>query len=331
MKRALQFGIGIAVSVVCVVLAVRGLALDAVAQALGQASYPWLVPALALYFAGVWIRAIRWRALLRPVKDISSARLFPVVVIGYMANDVLPFRLGEVARCFVLNRRERIPQTTALATVFLERVMDGLTMLAFMALTLPLLPYAAALYQLMAGAGVVFAGVTVALVLLAVRPQFALRVLDAVLSPFPKGIGDRVRGLTESFMSGLASLGGLGATLRVFALSCAAWLCEAGMYYTLMYAFPLTPSAPLAILTTAVANLGTLIPSSPGYVGVFDFIGRSVLAQFGVPEEVALAYVLVVHAALIVPVTLLGFYYAAREGLSVNKLARAAGQSPAAD
>jgi glycosyltransferase 2 family protein len=326
MKRSLQLSIGIAISVICVVLAVRGLELDEVARALSQASYPWLVPALALYFAGVWVRAVRWRALLSPVKDVSSARLFPVVVIGYMANDVLPFRLGEVARCFVLNRRERIPQTTALGSVFLERVMDGLTMLAFMAITLPLLPYSAALYQLMTFAGLVFIGVTIALVLLAVRPQFALRLLDAVLRPFPRGIGDRVRGLTQSFMSGLASLGGAGATFRVFALSCAAWLFEAGMYYTLMFAFPLTPSAPLAVLTTAVANLGTLVPSSPGYVGVFDFIGRSVLAQFGVPEEVALAYVLVVHAALIVPVTLLGFVYAAREGLSVNKLTVVAAQ-----
>jgi glycosyltransferase 2 family protein len=319
-KRALQLGTGFLVSAVCIFLAVRGLDLSAVGHALGQASYPWLVPALALYFAGVWVRAVRWRALLLPVKDVSSGRLFPVVVIGYMANDVLPFRLGEVARCFVLFRRERIAQSTALGSVFLERVMDGLTMLAFMAVTLPLLPYSAELYASMGFVGVLFAGVTVALVLLAVKPQVALRILDLFLRPAPSGIAARVRGLAVSFINGLGSLGGVGATLRVFGLSCGAWLCEAGMYYTLMYAFPLTPSAPLAILTTAVANLGTLIPSTPGYVGVFDYVGRSVLAQFGIPEEVALAYVLVVHAALIVPVTLLGFYYAAREGLTVQKL-----------
>src|SRR5262249_9404231 len=70
----------------------------------------------------------------------------------------------------------------------------------------------------------------------------------------------------------------------------------------------------LAMLTTAVANLGTLIPSSPGYIGVFDFLGRSVLGQFGIPATTALAYVLVVHAALVLPVTLLGFWYAWREG-----------------
>ena len=125
--------------------------------------------------------------------------------------------------------------------------------------------------------------------------------------------------MAHSFLSGVGSLGG-PAAFRILLLSCAAWLLEAGMYYVLMFSFPITPSAALAALTTAVANLGTLIPSSPGYVGVFDFIGKSVLAQFGVPEEAALAYVLVVHAALVVPVTLLGFYYTWRLGVSLREV-----------
>jgi glycosyltransferase 2 family protein len=306
--------------VVCLVLAARGLALDEVARALASASYPWLLPALALYFAGVWVRAVRWRYLLAPIQAITAARLFPVVVIGYMANDVLPFRLGEVARCYVLRRREGIAQSAALGTVLLERVMDGLTMLTFMAATLPFLTFTAELYGVMAFAAVLFIAVLGGLVLLAVRPALALRLLDLVLRPFPAGIAGRARELATSFLSGLGSLGGADAALRVFALSCAAWLLEAGMYYALMYAFPLVPSVALAVLTTAVANFGALIPSSPGYVGVFEAAGMLALAPFGVPQETALAYILVVHAALVVPVTLLGFYYTWREGVALNRL-----------
>ncbi len=245
-----------------------------------------------------------------------------MIAIGYMANDVLPLRLGEVARCFVLRRREGVPQTAALGTVLVERVMDGLTMLAFMGATLPLLPFSAALYRLMGGAGALFLVVTLALVAFTLRPALALRTLDVVSRPVPAGLAQRLRGFAESFLSGMGALGGTGPALRVFGLSCAAWLLEAGMYFTLMFAFPLAPSAPLAVLTTAVANLGTLVPSSPGYVGVFDFIGRSVLAQFGVPDEAALAYVLVVHAALVLPITLLGFVYIWREGLSLRQVAK---------
>jgi uncharacterized protein (TIRG00374 family) len=330
MRRSIQLALGAAISLVCLVLAVRGLELGEVARALAQADYPWLVPALALYFAGVWVRAVRWQHLLWPIKRVRATRLFPVVVIGYMANDVLPFRLGEVARCFVLNRREGIAQSAALGTVLLERVMDGLTMLAFMGVALPLLPFSAALYTLMAGAGALFAGATVALAVLATRPALAARLVGSAVKPLPPALGQRAQRLATSFLAGLAALGGATATARVFALSCAAWLLEAGMYYSLMFAFPLTPSAALAVLTTAVANLGTLIPSSPGYIGVFDFLGRSVLAQFGVPEETALAYVLVVHAALVVPVTLLGFYFAWREGLALGRLAAGAASKAAA-
>ncbi len=313
MKRKVQLAAGLAISLVCLWLAARGLELAEVGRALATARYPWLLPALILYFAGVWVRAARWHLLLLPVAALPSVDLFPVVVIGYMANNVLPARLGELARCYVLRRRHGVPQSAALATVLLERVMDGITMLVFMAGALLFLPFSPGLYRLMGGAAVLFGGAASVLVVVATRPSLGIRLVTAVTRPLPEHVGGRVQSLAASFFIGLAALGG-GAMLRVCALSGVAWLLEAGMYFTLMYAFPLTPSLPLAVLTTAVANLGTLIPSSPGYVGVFDFLGRSVLAQFGVPEEVALAYVLVVHAALVLPVSLLGFWYAWRAG-----------------
>ncbi|MDQ3702403.1 MAG: flippase-like domain-containing protein [Chloroflexota bacterium] len=320
----MQVAAGLAISVVCLWLAARGLELAEVGRALAGAHYLWLLPALALYFAGVWVRAVRWHLLLLPVAVLPAARLFPVVVIGYMANNVLPARLGEIARCYLLRQRDGVPQSAALATVLLERVMDGITMLVFMAGALLFLPFSPGLYRLMGGAAVLFGGTAVVLVAVATRPALGMRLVAAATRPLPAHIGERVRPLATSFFSGLAALGTGegpsghggrgGALLRVGALSGTAWLLEAGMYFTLMYAFPLAPSLPLAVLTTAVANLGTLIPSSPGYVGVFDFLGRSVLTQFGVPQEVALAYILVVHAALVVPISLLGFGYAAREG-----------------
>jgi glycosyltransferase 2 family protein len=320
LKRKLQIVIGIVVSLVFLGLAIRGLELEHVARAIGEASYGWLVPALALYFAGVWVRAVRWHYLLRPLQTVSSTRLFPVVVIGYMANNVLPARLGEFARCYVLRRREGIPYSAALGTVLLERIMDGLTMLAFMGLTLPLLPFSTGLYQLMAVAAAGFGAAAIVFVILVTRPALSRRLLEIAARPLPAFWGRRVQELGMSFLSGFAGLGG-PAAIQIFVLSCTAWLLEAGMYFVLMFAFPLVPSLALAILTTAVANLGTLIPSSPGYIGVFDFIGRSVLAQFGVPEATALAYILVVHAALIVPVTLLGFWFAWREGVALSRLA----------
>ena len=321
LRRTLQLVLGLAISAVCIALAARGLELDQVARALGQAHYVWLFPALALYFAGVWVRALRWSALLRLIRPVSAARLFPVVVIGYMANDVLPFRLGELARCFVIQRRDGIPQTAALGTVLVERIMDGITMLAFMAAALVFLPATPELEVLLRRAGLLFAATVLVLVAITARPQLGAGLVTLLVRPLPERLGERVRTLAMSFLSGLASLGGGLGALRVFLLSCGAWGLEAAMYYVLMASFPLTPSVPLAVLTTAVANLGSLVPSSPGYVGVFEYFALEfALVPFGVPRETALAYVLVVHAALVVPITLLGFYYAWREGVGLGRL-----------
>lgn len=319
-RRTLQVVIGAIASAVCIAIAIGGLDLAAVWRALSSASYPWLVPALALYGAGVWVRAVRWAHLLAPLRSLAPARLFPVVVIGFMANNVLPLRLGELARCYFINRREGIPQSAALGTILVERVMDGLTLLLLMSVALPFLGLTAELAAVLVVGGVLFGATVTALTVVALRPALARLVVVFVVSALPRGLAARIEALAMSLLTGLAALGGARRTGQVLALSVAAWLLEAAMYLTLMYAFEMSRSAPLALLTTAVANIGALIPSSPGYVGVFEAAALLALVPFGVPRETALAYVLVVHAALVLPVTLWGFYYTWREGVSLRRV-----------
>ena len=95
-----------------------------------------LLPALAVYFAGVWIRAVRWGVLLSPLRrGIHPYSLFKVLVIGYMGNDILPARLGDVIRVYVLSRRESVTKSATLATILVERIFDGLTMIGFLAVS----------------------------------------------------------------------------------------------------------------------------------------------------------------------------------------------------
>src|SRR5690242_1391340 len=132
-KDKLKFWLGLIVSLVFLYLAFQGQDFGKIGQALGEANYWWLLPALGAYFLGVYVRAIRWHYLLGPLKKVSVKRLFPVVVIGYMANDVLPVRMGEVVRAYVLGKRENVSKTGTLATIVVERIMDGITMLLFLA------------------------------------------------------------------------------------------------------------------------------------------------------------------------------------------------------
>ena len=108
MKRW-QFWLGILISVVFLYLALRGLQIGDMWEALQGANYFWLLPGVGVYFIGVWVRAWRWHYLLRPLKPISTRTMFPIVAIGYMGNNIYPARAGEVLRAVVLKRREEVP------------------------------------------------------------------------------------------------------------------------------------------------------------------------------------------------------------------------------
>ena len=136
MKRW-QFWVGVLISVFFITLALKGLQLEDVWQSLKNARYGWLIPGVVVYFVGVWVRAWRWHYLLRPLKSISTRTMFPIVTIGYMGNNIYPARAGEVLRAVILKRREDVPVSASLATIIVERVFDGVVMLAFVFLNLP--------------------------------------------------------------------------------------------------------------------------------------------------------------------------------------------------
>ncbi len=298
--------------------------LERVVEALRRAEYGYLVPALGAYFVGVWVRAVRWHFLLRPVCRISSGRLFPVVVIGYMANDVLPARMGELVRAYTLNQREGVSKSSSLATVVVERVFDGLAMIGFLAGVALFVPFSAALQQLALLAAALFFCLTGLIFLLAYRPGIGERLVLGMSGRLPSQLRGRFERMAVAALAGLHVVRSARAVAIVLALSLGAWLCEATMYYLIGLGF--FPTAPfhLMLLTVAVANLGTMIPSSPGYVGTFDALAVFTLGLYGIASEVALGYTAVLHSALIVPVTLLGFFYLWRENLSLSGVRRAA-------
>jgi len=104
------------------------------------AHYAWIIPGVLVYGVAVWARTWRWHYLLRPLKPVPLTKLWPVVVIGYMGNNVYPFRAGEVIRAYVLKQKEGVSISASIATVLVERVFDGLVMLIFVFIGLPLVP-----------------------------------------------------------------------------------------------------------------------------------------------------------------------------------------------
>lgn len=324
MKR-LRLWLGLLISTLFLWLALRNLNLDEVGASLGEANYRWLLPAVLAYFVTVGARSWRWTYLLRPVEAVPARRLFSVVVIGYLGNNIYPFRVGELLRAYLLRRQEGISAGAGLATIFLERVFDGLTILSFVFLALPLAPLPSdGIRSLLVVSSALFFGALLFFLALAARPQTALQLLDFFLRFLRPGWRPPVLALGRRFLTGLASLRDWRTLLILFFFSVVIWLLETVKYWLVMQAFPFALDFMALIFMNGVVNLATILPSAPGYVGTFDAPGIAVLVLYDVREAVAGAYVLALHAALWLPSTVVGLIFMARKGLSWSTFDQAA-------
>lgn len=326
--RRWQLWIGLIVSLFFLVWAFQQVnSFGEVMAALSRANYLLIVPALVVYFVGVWVRAERWKYLLAPLKGVPAARLFPVMVMGYMANDVLPVRMGEVVRAYLIGRQEQISGSAGLATIFVERILDGVTLLFFAVVVSLFVPLGDGLQNIVRASSVVFALAIVAFIAVAFSPRLGESLISLMLKIAPRSVRPGLAEVATSFIDGLKVIQNGGLLLKIFALSALAWLCEAGVYYLVAYGFALGQPFYVLLLTVVVANLGTMVPSSPGYIGTFEALGVFTLGLFKVSPDLAMSYVLVLHVALLVPVTLLGFFYLWQQQLSLSAI----GHAPAAE
>jgi hypothetical protein len=323
MKRW-QFWLGVLISAFFLYWAFSRVHWGDFLSALQDADYIWLIPGVLVYFLAVWIRAWRWHYLLKPVKAVPTRVMFPITAIGYMGNNVYPARAGEVLRAVVLKRREGVPVSASLATVIVERIFDGVVMLAFVFVNLGELAKVAAADSgyggnietlTLWGAGV-FAAALVTFLVAAMFPQVTARLVRWLLGTFAPGrVRERLLGVALRFLDGLASLRSPWNVLMIFFTSVLIWLLETVKYWFVMHAFPFEVSFFALMLLNGLANLATTIPSAPGYVGTWEKVTEAILTAFGVTPAVALGYAVVLHVALWLPITLLGAWYLAQEGV----------------
>jgi uncharacterized protein (TIRG00374 family) len=322
MRSRLRLWLGVVVSTVFVVLAVRGLGIDEFLSELRGARYEWLVPAVAVYGLAVVARTWRWQTMLRPIDHVPLAKLFPIVCIGYMGNNIYPARAGELLRSYVLKNDTGIRMSASLATVVVERLFDGLTMLLFIFVALPFMSFesdtleeyrglvvvATVLFLVALGVALFFAG----------RPHLVRGVYGRVVEVvIPGAQRESVIAGLDRFMLGFESLARRREFARILGSSVLIWLFETMKYWFVMHAFPMQVSFLTLMLVNGFVNLATSIPAAPGYIGTFDLVAIKILEAARVPRDVATAYTLVLHVALWLPITVLGGFYLWRHRISL--------------
>ncbi len=325
-RRRLTAIVGLAVSLALLAWVLRKTSLQDLATHLREAHRGPLLAAVVIATASFPLRAVRWRLLLRTPEDrpVSWRALWHATAMGFMANNTLPLRLGEVVRSYAASRLGGVTVATALSSVAVERALDLLTLVGLLAVAL-----------LRAGlpAGTVVMGVR--LDALAVRAALLCGVIFVValfvvlfpsaserilrrLVPFPR-LANWLQGIGNSLRQGFSVLRSPGRLALAVFWSVVIWLAGSAAFYVAFAAFDIPVGFAGGMLVQALLAFGVAAPSSPGYFGIFEVVAAAALGLFGIPTALGVAYGITFHITTFIPITLLGLFSLVRTGLHVHE------------
>ena len=324
MKR-LKVVVALGISLALLVYLARSVDFQELSAQLARTHWGWVAAAVAAGLGGLFCRAARWRYLFAP--DARPPALVPAMMIGYMANNLLPLRAGEFVRVYVVARRWQHGFWTALATLIVERVLDSLALVLILGVLVLLIPVPA----LFRNAALVVLAIDVAGVLvlgwLAFYPDAGRRVIGRLSRRWP--VVERVGRVYERFVRGLDGIRSVSNVGPLIAWTAIVWIMPALAAWTTLRAVDLHLPFLAGWVVLAFVGLGISIPSAPGYIGIFHFAAAKAVEMFGLSASAAVAFAIVLHATQFVPVTVVGWLFLVREGLSLGEATHA--RPPASD
>lgn len=337
MRSRLRAAVVVLLTVALLAYFLRGANLSDVWAVTRTADWSLLLVGVGITLLSYALRALRWQYLLAPIGRTHFGVAFRMTVIGFAASFLLPARAGEVLRPYLLARREQLPATAAFATIILERLLDLVTVLLLFGLFVLLadpgsLGGSPAVYRDVKLGGLIASGAAIAgfaiVFVLAGHPERLGRAALRIERVLPERLAHLVAKFVESFAQGLAVMRQPGRLAVALLLSFPLWCSIAAGILVASRAFDITFSYLASFLVMTLLVVGVAAPT-PGAVGGFHAMYKlAVMTFFAVDENRAIGAAIAVHAMSFVPITLLGLYFMAREGLSFGRM-RAMAQSDA--
>jgi glycosyltransferase 2 family protein len=284
--------VGIAISAVALFLVVRSVDIGATWAAMRGAQPGWLVLLAVFVVTDLLIRGLRWRVLLSPVGRVSYRASLGALLVGYLANNVLPARLGEIVRSHEMGERSGLSKSTILGTIVVERVIDTIVVVVIASVAI----FVLSVRGVVASAVLVGLAITAILVVLIVLGLAAHRLpgadrLSSFINRWP-----RVHGLLIRLRTGLAITRNVRVMAISLALTLGSWSCSVLAFAAAAQSVGIEPTMGQAALLAAGVNLATAVPAAPGYVGTFELAAVTIAASVGIDREPALAFAVLVHA-----------------------------------
>jgi glycosyltransferase 2 family protein len=298
--------IGCIISAFFMFLAVRGINFSEVIRSFRSANYMYAVPILLIVLLVLFFRSYRWGIILEPRIKYPQWPLFIITAIGFMTISILPARLGEFTRPFLVKQKSGIRISSTMATIVVERVFDLLTLmvvLGMVILTIPLPPeiFKAGLIIL-----IIVLAIFVLLLLLVGKKELSLKILNVIFDKLPGKVGGFIKNQLHAFIEGLEILPDVKKTLYVAFLSAIIWGLLALSCYLMFFAFGFKLSLINAFALTVIIAIGVMLPAAPGFVGNYHYACVLGLKFFGVNEAAALSYAIALHFLQLIPVIGIG-------------------------
>ena len=316
LKKNLKIAISFIIVAVLFFLLFRKLDFELFEKYLAEGNKLLILCGVLVYLLAFFVRAARWKVLLKHIGDFKVPELTPVIVAGYAVNNVLPVRIGEIVRAAIAGKLFKISIPATFASVFVERIFDGLTIALILSVTIFFYPFQENMKMLAWGASLFFA-------------LLFLFALVSAFSPKPLGFVRFIRSkapefsmplfdFAEKFLRGAASLDSWQKIFATFFLSLGVWAFELAVYLLISAAFGVRIPFVGCLVMLCAANLGMLAAPTPAGLGVFQGAIVFALESFNVPYEQRMAVALILHAAQIVPTTVIGFIWIWVKNLSVG-------------
>ena len=331
-RLGFKFWVGIGVSVFFMALLLKKIDFRLLGVALRSVDYRFVLLAIALTFVSYFLRAVRWRYLLISVKSIPLASLYSATIIGYMANNLLPARLGEFIRAYVLADREGLETPTVFASLVIDRLCDGFTVLLMLVVTLFTLKLPQGMgdaeQALKIGGAFMFllyCGVLLFLLLLKRRTMLTLSLLGRLLKPFPPRFSEKIIPLLGSFVAGIRISVRGGHICAVLASSLLIWTFCVLSVDVILQGFGIHLPMTASMFIMALLVFAVMVPASPGFIGTYHYACYKGLSLFGIAESTSISIALLIHGCSFFPVVAAGFYHLWSGKISLGRVAQTGG------
>ncbi len=325
-KRRITLLTGIPLSIFFLWLALKGVNFTKAFALIKKADYRFVILGAVVVIADFSMRSLRWRILLAPVKLIKYIELLSTVFISFMANNVLPLRAGEVIRIFLIGQKEEISKTSAVGTIIIERMMDIFAILSLSTLVFMSHPFPDYIRKIWIIFLALLVGLIIVLYCLMYFRDKTLYLLNKFIFRFlPDKLENKIENLINDFINGLEILKKRHHLFLSIVISIGVWAINVLAFYFIAKGLGLTQiTYSGAILVMTFVTLGISIPSSPGFVGVYEAAGIGACLLLGVEKSRAAAFIMLIHAVQILTILAVGMFFLTREHLSLIQVEKEA-------